>query len=104
MEERGWGSVYSGDQIYLLLDKPNENQAAIEERFTAFVTKHYDEETTRTYKPFLQPLATIHSDERFEGYSYSTTPKPMIYAFVAIAVFMIITACINFVNLTTSLA
>ncbi|MDN4165076.1 ABC transporter permease [Cytophagales bacterium LB-30] len=103
-EDGGWGSVYSGDQIYLLLDKPTENQAAIEERFTAFVTKHYDEETARTYKPFLQPLATIHSDERFEGYSYNTTPKAMIYAFVAIAIFMIITACINFINLTTALA
>lgn len=102
-EQQGWGSVYSGDQIYLML-KDAEMAAAIDAKFPEFVKKNYSEDNATTYKPFLQPLSKLHYDSRLDGFSYSSAPMAIIYAFIAIGFFMILTACINFINLTTAMA
>jgi len=47
-------------------------------------------------------LNTIHSDERFGNYNYNTVPNSVLLILSVISVFLIITACINFVNLATA--
>ena len=52
--------------------------------------------------PFLQPVASIHlnSDSRFE--LAETGNKSSVYIFTAVALFILLLACINFINLTTA--
>lgn len=55
-----------------------------------------------TYK--LQPIGSIHTDEKFgDGYHY-VTPSLFIYSFLFLAVLILCTACLNFVNLNTAIA
>ena len=51
----------------------------------------------------LQPLANIHFDERFGSNNY-TTSKTYLWVLGLIGLFMILIACINFVNLATAKA
>lgn len=51
----------------------------------------------------LQPLSDIHYDERFGSNSY-TASKQYLWTLGLIGLFMIIIACINFVNLATAKA
>ena len=52
--------------------------------------------------PFLQPVASIHlnSNSRFE--IAETGNKSSVYIFTAVALFILLLACINFINLTTA--
>src|SRR6201999_3723603 len=53
----------------------------------------------------LQPLKEIHFDQRYNQTSvYSTTARPTYWALGGIALFIILIACINFINLSTGLA
>ncbi len=100
-EENGWNSTWSNEQCYFLLKK-SESAAKIEGRLPAFTKKYLGEDDFDKTEFMLQPLATIHSDDRFEGYSYNTVPREMIIAFWLIAIALIVTACINFINLATA--
>lgn len=55
-------------------------------------------------KRWLQPLSELNYDSRFGNYRYSTVSKPSIMAMGVVAIFLLITACINFINLSTAVA
>jgi predicted permease len=100
-EANGWHNIWSDEQCYILLQQ-DESVDKIQARLPAFADKYlgkenYDHETFK-----LQPLATVHSDDRFSTYTYRTASVEMLVALAIIAAFLIITACINFINLTTA--
>lgn len=51
-----------------------------------------------------QPLNEIHYDERFGNYSDHTFSKSLINALILIGIFLLIIACVNFINLATAQA
>jgi putative ABC transport system permease protein len=53
---------------------------------------------------FLQPLADIHHNPRLSNFSDREVPLKSLYIFGSIAFFLIIVACINYINLATALA
>ena len=97
----GWNSIWSDEQCYFLL-KENETAAKIEARMPAFVEKHLGKENYQHQTFTLQPLRDLHFDDRYSNYSYNTAPREMLIALGVIALFLIISACINFINLTTA--
>ena len=108
LRNNGWGSIWSDEQCYVLLheDAKAEN---VNQKFPAFVDKHYPKEgnfpsnsTNRFH--WLQPLSELHFDTRFGNFAYNVTAKSAIYSMMAIGLLLIITAAINFINLTTALA
>ena len=54
------------------------------------------------YRYFLQPLPSIYLDSNLEGEIKPPGSRSRIYFFVAIAVLILIIACINFMNLATA--
>src|SRR5687768_3615630 len=95
---------------YLLLPE-NYNTQRLTSQFPAFLDKHMaGDAPADAPKPstwtnlFLQKLTDIHLhsqlDSEFEPNSNITT----VYILAAIAVFILIIACINFMNLSTALA
>ena len=99
--ERGWGSTWSDEQCYILLDK-DASISQLEARMPAFVEKHLGNDNPNERTFLFQPLSEIHFEERFGNYNYNTSPRPVLIALSLIAVFLIVTACINFINLSTA--
>ncbi|HZY77986.1 MAG TPA: FtsX-like permease family protein [Cyclobacteriaceae bacterium] len=97
----GWGSIWSDEQTYFLL-KEGESIASIEARLPDFEMKYLREEDARRTAYLIQPLKTLHSDERFGNYNYNTVTQSVLITLGLIAVFLILTACINFINLATA--
>lgn len=100
-EAKGWGGIWSDEQCYFLL-KEGESIEALQSRMPAFYKKHNTEENYDNQQYVLQPLADVHFDERYGNYSYNTVSKQSLIALATVAFFLIITASINFVNLTTA--
>jgi len=65
------------------------------------VVKEYEPETTVKY--LLFPLLDIHLHTQF-GFEENKGPVIVIYIFMLIAVFVLLIACINFINLSTAKA
>lgn len=95
-----WNSTSSGSYTFVTLenDYPKER---LESQLEPFVSKYFDEETTarKTYR--LQALSDIHTDELYGGTTYAT-PSVLIIAFVSMGLIVLLTACINFINLATA--
>lgn len=101
--DEGWGSVYSGDQCYVMLKK-GYDAADVNKQFGEFIRKNQGEEAAQHMKRWLQPLNEIHYDTRFNNYAQRTISKESIWAMGIVAIFLVVTACINFVNLSTAVA
>lgn len=99
--EGGWGSTWSDEQCYVLL-RENQDAASIESRLSAFAQKYLGGENYEHRTFHLQPLSEMHFDERYSNLSNHSAPKEALVALSVIALFMILTACINFINLSTA--
>jgi putative ABC transport system permease protein len=99
---RGWGSVSDSDNCYFLLNE-NSSIAGIEDQVSSFVNKYVSKnangETESTF--IMQPLAELHTDMRFGNYNRKL-PMAAQIAFIVIAIFLLTSACINFINLSTA--
>jgi putative ABC transport system permease protein len=100
-DEVGWNGIWSDEQCYFLL-KEGSSIAEIERRLPDFYNKHLGKENRDHSEYHTQTLASVHHDDRYENYNYSTTSYEKIAAMSVIGVFLIITACINFINLVTA--
>ncbi len=102
-DENGWNGIWSDDQCYFKV-KEGSSISDIEARIPAFVTKYLgDQSKNRDHTTFImQPFSQIHFDERFGNYNYNTVSSTMLLSLSMIGVFLLLTACINFINLTTA--
>jgi putative ABC transport system permease protein len=99
--ERGWNSTWSDEQCYFLL-KEGVNIEALEARMPDFVSKYLGNDNPNERTFLLQPLSNLHYEDRFGNYNYNTVPRPVLISLSIIALFLILTACINFINLSTA--
>ncbi|MEP6467881.1 MAG: ABC transporter permease [Parafilimonas sp.] len=99
-----WGRTTSSNQIFMLLP-PSESSEKINTQLKEFSKKNYtDEKAGSTRWNFLQPLSDVHFDERFGNLGDHVTNKSTLWTLSLIGVFIIIMACINFINLSTAQA
>lgn len=95
-----WTSIWSDEQCYVLL-KEGVNPALVEERIPQFVAKY----VAQNYSDMsfsLQPLRTLHFDTRYSNFSYFVIPVEVLVALGVVALFLLLTACINFINISTA--
>lgn len=95
-----WGFSYFA---YLLL-QPGTSAAALEGKLPEFIRKHYAAAPPGFPKPalHLQPLADIHLHSGFDDRAGESSKLTQLYLFVALALFVLAIACINFMNLATA--
>ncbi|WP_373521714.1 ABC transporter permease [Aquiflexum sp.] len=102
--ERGaWFSIYSDDQFYVVINNP-EDVREIEAGIPAFVDKHIGEDFREKRAHKLQPLSDLHFNEKYTNYSFQVISRSIITALYVVALFLLVTASINFVNLSTALS
>ena len=100
-----WGSVTSDFQAFMLLPQ-NVSAAVINRRLVSFSDEHYNadkKEIFKTYQ-FLQPLSDIHFNKSIGNLGDHTTSRSTLWTLSLIGIFIIIMACINFINLSTAQA
>ena len=76
------------------------------EKFKSFNKKYIVEQEKQyhqTYKPIFQKLADIHYGPKLR-FDYPTGNKAYAYAFFTIGVFILVLACINYINIATARA
>ncbi len=88
---------------YILVNN-NFNAAAFDQKLAAF-TKKYQPNAPGTPPPpalHIQPLRAIHLDPDYGGQLAPVSDIKNVYLFSALALFIILLACINFMNLATA--
>ena len=101
LKEARWNSVSSGDQCYIMMEE-GDDASNYDDRIVEFVNKHFEEDDEEIYE--LQPMSELHFSENHANFSYSSVSKNQILVMILIGVFLMLTACINFVNLSTAQA
>ena len=91
-----WGWVNSSNSIYLLL--PEGCSPAIVDKAIADLTKAHMAEMAKYYHFHLLPLKETHFDARYGG----TIPRSLLTTLGIIGFFILIIACVNFINLATA--
>jgi len=77
----------------------------LQKRIKPFIAKNWGDDIAKEARLPLQPLTEIHFDQRYLNNTISyTTSKETYWALSIVAVFIIIIACINFINLATAQA
>ena len=98
-----WVSVHGGLNTYVKL-APGMSAEKFSGSLAGFGNKHIPRDYAKKQGFTLQPLSTIHFDKRFGNYNRATFSKELITALSLIGLFLVIIACINFVNLATAQA
>lgn len=97
-----WGNF--GNFTYLLLAK-NTNAALLQSKFPAFLKRHISENDRKNgqdYALFIEPLKDVYMDPRAWGTEGGSMSNVRIFS--VIALFILLIAAINFINLTTARA
>jgi len=99
-----WGITLSGVTYALLPEGYTPGQ--LEERLMAFAQKYMNEEDNAYENALvLQPLADIHFEPKYNSDSPVTPIRPLyLWIFAIIGGFVLLIACINFINLSTAQA
>ena len=96
-----WGSTTSNFQLFMLI--PSKEEAAkISARFHGLADKYYKNKGVNKRRNILQPLSAIHFDPSVPGYGDHVTSKSTLLTLSLIGFFIIVMACINFINLSTA--
>jgi predicted permease len=99
---QGWNIWDGSAQVYVKLPK-GTTTAQVEKQLPAFVARHRPEDKNQP-KLTLQPLADIHFNGKMTDEYGRRAHKPTLYALCGIALFILLIATINFVNLSTAQA
>ena len=92
-----WSGIYGGMQVFVQL-KPGITGTTVNNALTTLSGKHYDAAGAREYRFKLQPL----SDLRFNEMLGNPHAKSYLWALALVGVLLILTCCVNFVNLATA--
>lgn len=98
-----WSSTNSASQLFIRVS-PGADTAKITKQLAAINKKYIKSEPGIGFRTayFLQPLSDVHFNAKFSNYDLPVAHKPTLYGLIAIALFLLLLGCINFINLTTA--
>jgi ABC-type antimicrobial peptide transport system permease subunit len=108
LEIKEWNSTSSASQLFIKLSA-STNPAQLEKQLNFLLSKNSPptpEDKGNTHSFSLQPLSDLHFNEHYGIFDDSgrIASKTTCYFLLAIALFLLILGCINFINLTTAQA
>ena len=94
---QSWYMAGSGINVYVKL-AAGSTIAQAEQQFPAFLQRHGQKKASLS----LQPLADIHFNAAYQDTYGRRAHKPTLFALAGIALFILVVATINFINLSTA--
>lgn len=98
-----WHALMSSHTAFAVLPEQADVNA-LEKQANSIVHRLMPDERTTNEKIKLQALHDIHFNPAYGNYSQRTISKEVIWAMALIGLLLVVTACINFINLATALA
>ncbi|MEO9022016.1 MAG: ABC transporter permease [Ginsengibacter sp.] len=95
-----WRENYGHSCTFVTLPKGFSPQQ-FDKNLIAFKNKYLDKESAAQETYLAQPLEKVHTDTSYGGTLYAT-PAILLIAFIAMAVIILLTSCVNFINLATA--
>jgi ABC-type antimicrobial peptide transport system permease subunit len=107
-QNSSWENVNGSGQVFIKLAQ-GSNTANIEKQLHQLQVKNQPEQAKADGGGYrskfrLQPLSDIHFNANYGAINSTAANKTMLYGLIAIAAFLLLLGCINFVNLTTAQA
>jgi len=98
-----WDNTNGAQQLFVKLSA-GTNPLQIEKQVAQLYKKYAKQSPDDHSKTWhtLQPLSDLHFNADYGGYDLPTGNKPTLYGLLAVAAFLLILGCINFINLTTA--
>jgi putative ABC transport system permease protein len=97
-----WGGNWLDTYLEL---QPKTDVASLEKRFPDYLKKHLKDDNWKYYELFLVPFRQVHGNTADIGLDYLNFQKfdnTYTRIFFALAVIVLLIACINFMNLSTA--
>jgi putative ABC transport system permease protein len=100
VNSKNFWAIQGGNLYVTLPDKLSEKH--ITSQLNAFIQKNWGEDIAKGCFLILQPMTEIHFDQRYIKQITTPRSRETIYGLAAVSLFIILSACINFVNLATA--
>jgi putative ABC transport system permease protein len=97
-----YGKLWAWNCYTYLLLPPGYSYLDLEKKFPDFIRRHRGEEAAEAYTFSLQPLTSIHLHSNLGSEIEPNGDIRYVYIFSIIAFFILLIACINFMNLSTA--
>ena len=97
-----WNSTNGAQQLFVkpsVVTSPAQIEKQIAQLYKKYKTKDPNDHSITWHT--LQPLSDIHFNADYGGYDLPPANKPTLYGLLAVAAFLLLLGCINFINLTT---
>src|SRR5665213_1582713 len=101
-----WNDWMAYSQLYIKLSKntsPERTEAQLKNLLNKY-DKDANKDAANTMAFHLQPLSDIHFNSKYPAVGGRIADKSTLYGLLAIAAFLLLLGCINFINLTTAQA
>ena len=98
-----WDNTNGAQQLFVKLSagtNPLQIEKQLAQLYKKYATQDPDDHSKTWHT--LQPLSDLHFNANYGGYDLPTGNKPTLYGLLAVAAFLLILGCINFINLTTA--
>ena len=98
-----WTSINSASQLFVKL-KPGVTPFQVNRQFAGLRKKYSpgNKDGNESTRHHLQPLADIYYNADYDTFDQPHGHKPTLYGLLAVAAFLLLLGCINFINLTTA--
>ncbi len=108
-ELNSWTNTNGSDRVYLQLAK-NADTAKVLSQISAVATQKWNEFEQDRKTPFkmtrwfeLLPMSESHFSSYIKEYEQRKASRPVIYGLIGLGGFLLLLACINYINLSTAL-
>ncbi len=101
-----WKDWMGYSQLYVKISKgntPGRTETQLKGLLQKY-NKNANKDANNTMAFHLQRLSDIHFNTKYAGVGQRIAHKPTLYGLLAIAAFLLLLGCINFINLTTAQA
>ena len=101
-QDSRYGKLWAWNCYTYLLLPEGYSYLDLERKFPDFIRRHRGEKAVEAYTFSLQPLTSIHLHSHLGSEIEPNGDIRYVYIFSAIAFFILLIACINFMNLSTA--
>ena len=96
-----WNYVSTSNECFVLAQKGHQ-YTALQSQLSAFEKKHYKDDPAFRWKLGFQPLTDVHLNKDFGTFYDNSLSKKELWSLALIGIFLLLVACINFINLSTA--